>query len=328
MNVQNKWSATRNGPLPMARKGYEKRLRWFTQGKQAVETSLKIAAQVPQCYVCPLCFPINRVFLREAIDTGELTLEHVPPDALGGRELVLTCSECNKRAGAMLDHQMLTLEQMLDFGRGTLIRPARARLIMGTQVLNAKVKAVGTNVEIFGIPKANRPNIAELLEPEIQKLLHEHREEGATFSVKFDKALHYRRALVGWLRTAYLVAFALFGYRYIFDPRLIPVRRQIAESDSEHIPVFAMTLTDAQDIDRQVVLIREPKQYRSLYIQMRQHAVFLPSPEDSGALYPRLATDSESGKFRQFTYHGDILPWPREPLYSLDWLMSYLSRSL
>ncbi|HEX5504833.1 MAG TPA: hypothetical protein VFW96_19605 [Thermomicrobiales bacterium] len=213
---------------------------------------------------------------------------------------------------------METLEQLLDFGRGTLTQPARVRVTMGHHVLHAEVVATGGTVQIMGIAKANRPNIAELLEPELNKLLREGHQEGRTFQVSFTKPLNHPLALVGWLRAAYLVAFALYGYRYIFDSRLELVRRQIAAPHVQHIPLFAMTLTDAQPADRHIVLIREPEQYRSLYIQMGRHAVFLPSPEDASALYPRLEATYSAGTEQHFTYHGDIYPWPTEPIHLFD----------
>jgi hypothetical protein len=50
-------------------------------------------------------------------------------------------------------------------------------------------------------------------------------------NVKFQITFNYRQQVVeiGWLRAACIVAFAALGYRYITEPTLDVVRRQIRE---------------------------------------------------------------------------------------------------
>jgi hypothetical protein len=50
---------------------------------------------------CPLCFtPFTSA---EASSGRSVTLEHVPPKALGGKALCLTCKSCNAGAGRDVD---------------------------------------------------------------------------------------------------------------------------------------------------------------------------------------------------------------------------------
>jgi hypothetical protein len=54
--------------------------------------------------------------------------------------------------------------------------------------------------------------------------------------ISFYADRHFERhARVSWLRSAYLPTFAVFGYRYVFQPPLAVVRRQIAEPEIDHI---------------------------------------------------------------------------------------------
>jgi HNH endonuclease len=53
------------------------------------------------CYICPLCFDV--MLTVEEFETKELTIEHVPPKALGGSELVLTCRKCNNDTDGKFD---------------------------------------------------------------------------------------------------------------------------------------------------------------------------------------------------------------------------------
>jgi len=55
-------------------------------------------------FVCPLCF---RYFTRTEVlnqndDEGSVTIEHIPPKALGGKKRTLTSVECNNEAGYQL----------------------------------------------------------------------------------------------------------------------------------------------------------------------------------------------------------------------------------
>src|SRR5262249_35916570 len=77
---------------------------WFDQGYEAFslsfpETADKLAYR--PFYVCPLC-----LFARSenALESGWLSREDVPPKRLGGRKIVLTCrKQCNNRAGHDID---------------------------------------------------------------------------------------------------------------------------------------------------------------------------------------------------------------------------------
>ncbi|MBK9209082.1 MAG: hypothetical protein IPL71_12575 [Anaerolineales bacterium] len=39
--------------------------------------------------------------------SGELTLEHIIPSALGGKFITLTCKECNSKSGELLDAHLI-----------------------------------------------------------------------------------------------------------------------------------------------------------------------------------------------------------------------------
>ena len=50
---------------------------------------------------CPICLA---AFTEDGVGAGRnVTLEHTPPKALGGREACLTCEPCNQRASATSD---------------------------------------------------------------------------------------------------------------------------------------------------------------------------------------------------------------------------------
>ena len=76
-----------------------KKRNWFDLGAAACGQACPGTYDVPT-YVCPICWD---PFTVEALDDGRLSMEHVPPQSVGGCELLLTCTVCNNRAGTKLD---------------------------------------------------------------------------------------------------------------------------------------------------------------------------------------------------------------------------------
>ncbi len=60
-------------------------------------------------YACPLC---GNEFVEADAATGQLTIEHVPPRAVGGKPLCLTCKQCNDRGGSLVDSALAELATM------------------------------------------------------------------------------------------------------------------------------------------------------------------------------------------------------------------------
>lgn len=53
---------------------------------------------------CPICFS---GFSRSALDSGDLTLEHIIPESLGGVTGTLTCRPCNNHLGSNADSRLV-----------------------------------------------------------------------------------------------------------------------------------------------------------------------------------------------------------------------------
>lgn len=89
--------------------------RWFDRG---ADSFARLAPKAPaRIYVCPLC---GNGYSREAIAEKVITIEHVPPEALGGKPLCLTCRDCNNNAGRGVDAHMHRRETVWAMMRGTM----------------------------------------------------------------------------------------------------------------------------------------------------------------------------------------------------------------
>lgn len=140
--------------------------------------------------------------------------------------------------------------------------------------------------------------------------------EQSTFRINFAKDSYLlRRANVAWLRHVYLALFAVAGYRYIFQPGLSIVRKQIKEPDVDHIPVFVATLPSEHSwSERRIGFIREPESLQSWAVQFGRYVAFLPKPGDT-AFYARMAEDARARKQARFT--GEAIEWPTQPSFGL-----------
>ena len=111
-------------------------------------------------YVCPIC---RKPFTVEAVDDGRLSKEHVPPQSVGGHELLLTCTACNNTAGTKLDADAKTKEDVRLAMTGRPDRPHRIKATIGGITVNGQLHAKDGSYSLT-IPKhLNRPGTSEEL---------------------------------------------------------------------------------------------------------------------------------------------------------------------
>ena len=140
------------------------------------------------------------------------------------------------------------------------------------------------------------------------------------FLIQFSPRKRYdeRKALVGWLRSAYLVAFAAFGYPYIFHPTLDRVRQQLADPGSNILRLFSVTFPKALPSERHIAIVQHPIIQKSLIVQMGRQLVFLPCSEDGKELYERIPTEASQVQELLAQVTGKELNWPAKPMYAGD----------
>jgi hypothetical protein len=127
-------------------------------------------------------------------------------------------------------------------------------------------------------------------------------------------------ARISWVRTGYLAAFALLGWRYILQPALQPVRDQLKNPSAVTLPALSTYVPDGDPDRREIWVIKKPAERRSLLVMCGQHGVFLPLPNDPRnltELAESVAGPDMSGPVRR-DYVGDMIPWPSRPEHLLD----------
>jgi len=298
-----------------------KHVEWFRRGAGALRALAREQGRedaLPTSedwYLCPLCLDGLTI---EELGTGGLTVEHVPPKALGGRELVLTCEPCNSRAGGKFDGPAHTQERIrrLLSGQGG---PETATFAMDGFAARVEMRTAGPAGMLFiAVPQINNP-------ADLDRAEAHWRELSATWSTDFRIEITPQaryspdHARISWVRTGYLAAFALFGWRYILQPALQPVRDQLMDPAAVSLPPLSMYIPDGDPGRREIWVVKEPAERRSLLVLSGRHGVFLPLPDDNrtlSQLADSIGTHTAGPVRHVFT--GDMIPWPPGPEHLLD----------
>ena len=236
---------------------------------------------------CPICL---RSFTRDAAEKGQtVTLEHVPPETLGGSVKCLTCKPCNNSAGRKLDR---AAERM---NRAIMDRKAG----LGRKVV---VNACGSQETGYlsmdgGLdPEAIRrlPGSSDAKQQREKSLQQQHGQEIALwveatrrpsskwdvnkgFTISMPKEPPGNYVMVSWLRSAYLLVFSLLGpagYQYAESEAIRPIREQIMKPDEELAPPLLWNLSSPSPED--VIGIQNRRQPFCWIVKMGSMVVLLP----------------------------------------------------
>jgi hypothetical protein len=174
-------------------------------------------------------------FPRDALAKGILTVEHAPPEWMRGRPIALTCIACNNSAGRRLEPAMPGLDTAIDFVRSTMDKPVDAAFVGPCGRANVSVQARDGTFAVFGLSRSNHPDAHQGYEASLKQIASE---PGTRFNITLRHGFRHNEAKVGWLKSAYIVAFAALGYGYVLTKQLQPIREQIAAPDQDLLNGF------------------------------------------------------------------------------------------
>lgn len=284
--------------------------RLFDQGAQAAANVLG----TKDTYFCPIC---GERYSTNALDSGQLTLEHVPPKSLGGKGLILTCRSCNNVAGYTIDANAAGRSELNRFTEVILGEGAGSAgatvLTIGEYKVRVEVSNDGTTTAFNVIGAANNPATVEKAMDELRRAAEDGSLEG--FKMQVTKSVRYnpRKAKVSDLRTAFLACTAKLGYRFAFSKALEAIREQILQPDEELIPKWSVKLSNP--VSAPAMAIASDKGL--VVVLLESGAVLLPWPpagEDG-----LRKTYAEADKDKKVTFQASPLGWPRSFDAILDW---------
>ncbi len=209
-----------------------------------LEDLKSVCPNAGEVFVCPICFEVfSRDDLDDDLEAKKLDTGHVWPRLMrqssetARHQQVLLCTKCNTKAGGHGDAMMQEFEQVRreeetgklsrrrimigDPGRlwvnyeADVERTGDDSLLLRNRILRDDPKKLGEMKKLDG----KRGRSIMVFPHRIFDWLHNK-----------DYRLTWRLIRVGWLTSAYLLAFDRLGYRYILQSYLDPVREYIRTS--------------------------------------------------------------------------------------------------
>lgn len=288
----------------------KRRRRWFQLGVDALDFAFDVLpddGSPEPYYVCPLCWLL---FDETELDPPEpgLTVEDVPPSSVGGAPMVLTCKRCNNDDGSKVDADAgrhAELRQMLD-GEGGSVTVKVGGGVTAELKLGSESELLYSFVQKRSDPVVYNPLMEHVAEWGTESLAQHFNVEPRLGSYSpADASLSY-------LRAAYLVVFARYGYSAVLADAFRPLRRALKELDPgivpnapalKPIPGYAQTWFSGEHDELGSVLV----------VSFERCAVVLPDPLEHDESWWQIAPTPQSS-FDLKT----LIPWPSQPEHLLD----------
>lgn len=254
-------------------------------------------------YDCPIC-------LNEYADSNELTLEHAPQESIDGKGIALTCKGCNSPHDSGADSAVLRERLFLRFRTGKLDRTIRGKMQVFGESVNIEVMQKSGCTELIIDDKINNPLIAQHTTEALKS--------DQVSEVQFSPIFHCspRKASIGYLKSAYIGAFAKFGYSYIRRPCLEIVREQI-HNPEKMILQNIRQLTNVHNLpERAILLAKSPVQ--CIVAKIDDSLICLPWPTGDGVEFWKWHQSMTEKSAVIGRFGGHICPWPTEPEMLID----------
>jgi hypothetical protein len=179
-------------------------------------------------FMCPTCldkFPIS--------DRDRISEAHIIPKACGGTVKTLLCTECNSFFGSNQDKWFGELVRIVNSDHPSVFYTniKDGHFMIDGHRINGywKIDDKG-NFRFYWDVRRNPPHINKLMQ---QKLLsHSPRLE---LKVPFPVLRENHQIRIGFLTAGYLMFFAMFGYSWILQSHLDPIRKQIRNPQEDII---------------------------------------------------------------------------------------------
>ena len=233
-------------------------------------------------FICPICLQQFSEKDLDASSPNMLTLEHAPPETLMGEGVALTCKNCNSKTGHEIDFHLT--ERLLEADRRAMLPQSNARVKVTNGALtvqaNIHVDTSGV-IEMTHSERNNHPtnliNFIDAVNPTTNSLIY----------INFgDPRTKYFRLEIALLKTAYILAFAKYGYSFILSNDFNIVRQQILNPDSIIYPHGFYTNKSFLKTEHEGVNICSTPTAESIYCifplvtsaKVRRYGVHLPIP--------------------------------------------------
>lgn len=238
-------------------------------------------------YLCPISL---KLFSVESIKSGTLTLEHVPPESLGGKGLVLVDKEINNKDGHTSDKDLLLFFQTKTFlEHGGELEARISAEMLGMHGVTAQF-ALKRDAQLeSGEAKVQVTTSAKNIKAMEYKGMFSNW-DGLSFKVSGKMSKKVNAKLM--LKCAYLTVFSRIGYDLLFGKTgfkdgTYGVLIKALNNQNDHFPLIGFGYHAPLEKSN-VGVINEPKDYRSLFVNLSfklndhvyKYVIFLPHPDE------------------------------------------------
>ncbi len=275
----------------------------FDAGVRALS---QVTGRTQRSYMCPQCLEMFPSFDKRA-DGRQLRPDHIPHEKLGLNLMaqVLTCSSCNHPAGSKWEQPATRRMNRIKALQGQI--PMGALLKDGKNVVGADLTFDGSHINITPVPgrkRADNPNHF-VNKPD-------------SFKGSADSAFEYvpLDAARAYIRFAFLVGFAMFGYTYALNERCRTILRCLDEDGLD--PTAFMKPTDLQSTEppQSIGFLTAPDQLAGTFVvRFAESTVLAPLNGNDADM---LATVIDQGVPDDEVVCEWWDYWPNRPCYDAD----------
>jgi hypothetical protein len=180
--------------------------------------------------ICPLCMRFFNTAALSQESVLPLTLEHCPPEELGGKPKVLLCKECNSKTGHDVDVKLMEFLHVQPFNNEEINSSIENK---NTVIKSKDAEVRGTTV--FKRLEKNKFYFDLKAKDEYRKALYDKIQKADEFQITYKphETPSAHLVHVALLKIAYLLAFHKFGHLFILNSNYDFVRKQILNPEQK-----------------------------------------------------------------------------------------------
>ena len=239
---------------------------------------IQIWPKAKRGFMCPICLAF---FARTENLTRNVSVEHIVPDALGGRVTTLTCRQCNNTAGTQLDSHLV---------QRVRVEGKTKPILAGVEFHGTKFRgqvylpeSTSDSLRINGIPKQSDPREIKGFFSLLDKGIWDGQELKLHLNLGYVPAF----SVAALVRSAYLLMFRLFGYRYVQSRSAAVIRKAIVDPlvEIDVLKAVSWRVDFRPPTENGVSIVTMPREFRSFMVfltldrsQNHVSAIALPPP--------------------------------------------------
>lgn len=234
-------------------------------------------------FICPVCKSvIARGDLEQ--DPFKVSLAHIIPKSMGGRQVTLACAKCDQRIGGEYDWHLSQEKKQIEQLREEDGIYSKLKCGSGTYRAMFGFCNKSNNTVIYIKPPKHVP--LPIWKERIDELVHL-----KNFSVAFD-TFDTQKRNISHIYSAFLLMFSKFGYEYVLSANVDPIR-EVFIGNYLSLKYHRLVV----DLPERLV----PKKIPSIFIlleprETRTFLITLPSPKPNYAKCVFLPGFGKSGK--------------------------------